>query len=308
MRTKDIQKKFSENVYQNYDMLNEELNNLYMDVCKSIKNKHDGLLYSNGKRNWLKKLSAEEIFLMNIHAKIILAILDIAIYESITNNNYELLCNGIFTYSRLINLNRLHLPGVGSGSIEGFILNDTVLFKNSFKGKVEIDQNDYNVEDYLFNNFIKIIFFNQNNWKEIVLQQYDDNINKSIKGKFDMELLKIFKNIVTGENDFENSYNNLIRLHSKCQWLTQGRYRECKLINYMPIFLVGIYKLIGRQLKIETDKEYFAKFIAYLDNRNNNIENKLVYNFTGRIDFLNKILDKEYESFSKEYKSKCYFA
>jgi hypothetical protein len=75
----------------------------------------------------------------------------------------------------------------------------------------------------------------------------------------------------------------------------------------MPIFLAGIYKLIGRQLRIETDKEYFAKFIAYLDSRNN-IENKVVYNFTGRIDFLNKILDKEYESFSKEYKSKCHFA
>jgi hypothetical protein len=288
-------------------MLNEELNNLYADVCKSIKNRHDGLLYSDRNRNWLKKLSAEEIFLMNIHSKIILAILDIAIYESTINNNYELLCNGIFAYSRLRNLNRLHLPGVGSGSIESLILNDTVLFKNSFKGKVEIDQNDYNVENYLFGNFIKIIFFNQNNWKEIVLQQYDDNINKSIKGKFDMELLKIYKNIVTGENDFENSYNNLIRLHSKCQWLTQGWYRESKLINYMPIFLVGIYKLIGRQLKIETDKEYFAKFIAYLDSRNN-IENKLVYNFTGRIDFLNKILDKEYESFSKEYDSKRHFA
>lgn len=307
MEIKDIQKKFSENVYQNYDMLNEKLNEDYVKVCKSIKNNYDGLLDSNAKRKWLKKLNTEEIFLMNIHDKIILAMLDIAIYESIINNNYELLCNGIFTYSRLRNLNRLHLPGSNWGAIESFILNDVDLIKNSFKGKIEIDKNDYSIDDYLIDNFMKVIFFDQGNWKETVLQQYNDNINTTIKGKFDIGLLQIFRKMVIGENDFENNYNDLIKLHSKCQWLTQGWYRECKLINYIPIFLVGIYKLIGRQLKIETDKEYFIKFIKYLNNRNN-IENKLVYNFTGRIDFLNKILDKEYEKFSKEYKNKCHFA
>jgi hypothetical protein len=308
MVTKDIQKKFSENVYQNYDILNEELNNFYINVCKSIKNNYNGLLNSNEKVNWLKKLNAEEIFLMNVHDKIILAILDIAICESIINNNYELLRNGIFTYSRLRSLNRLHLPGMNlCGSIESFILDDKVLFSNNFKGKIEIDQNDYNVENYLPDNFIKIMFFNQNNWREIVLKQYNDNVNKSIKGKFDIELLQIFKNIVVSGNNFENNYNNLVKLHSRCQWLTQGYYRECKLINYVPIFLVGIYKLIGKKLEIETDKKYFPNFINHL-NENNNIDYKLVYNFTGKIDFLNKILDKEYEKFSKEYKNKCHFA
>lgn len=308
MITKDVQKKFSGNLYQNYDILNEELNNLYINVCKSIKNNYNGLLNSNAQRNWLKKLNVEEIFLMNIHNKIILAILDIAIYESIINSNYELLCNGIFTYSRLRSLNRLYLPDMNlCGSIESFILGDKVLFNNNFNGKIDIDQNDYNVENYLPGNFIKVMFFNQNNWKEIVLKQYNDNVNKSIKGKFDIELLQIFKNIVIGENDFENNYNNLVKIHSKCQWLTQGYYRECKLINYVPIFLAGIYKLIGKKLEVETDKKYFSDFIEYL-NKDNNIDNKLVCNFTGKIDFLNKILDREYENFSKEYKGKCHFA
>jgi hypothetical protein len=307
MNTKDIQNKFSENIYHNFDMINDELNNIYINVCKSVKNNYSGLLYSNGrKRNLIERLDIEELFLMNVPAKIILAILDISIYESILNDEYSLLCNGIFTYSRLRSLNRLHLPGMNlCCSVESFILDDKVLFNNSFKGKIEIDQNDYNMENYLFDNFIKIIFFNQTNWKEIVLKQYEDNINKTIKGKFDMKLLEILKNIATGENNFENDYNSLVKLHPKCQWLTQGWYRECKLINHMPIFLAGIYKLIGKQLRIETDKEYFAKFIEYLNNENN-IENKLVYNFTGRIDFLNRILDKEYENFSKEYKNKCH--
>jgi hypothetical protein len=72
------------------------------------------------------------------------------------------------------------------GSVESFILGDKVLFSNSFKGKIEIVQNDYDVENYLSGNFIKVMFFNQNNWKEIVLKQYNDNVNKSIKGKFDI--------------------------------------------------------------------------------------------------------------------------
>jgi hypothetical protein len=286
MITRDIQKKFSENVYQNYDMLNEELNSFYINVCKSIKNNYNGLLNSDTKRNWLKKLNAEEIFLMNMHDKVILSILDIAIYESMINDNYELLCNGIFIYSRLRSLNRLHLPGMSlCGSIESFILGDKVLFDDSFKGKIEIDHN---------------------NWKEIILKQYNDSVNKGIEGKFDIELLQILKNIVAGETDFENNYTNLVRLHSKCRWLTQGWYRECKLINYVPIFLVGVYKLIGRKFEIKTDKKYFSNFTEYL-NKNNDIDYKIVYNFTGKIDFLNKILYKEYENFSDEYKNKCHY-
>jgi hypothetical protein len=259
------------------------------------------LLYSNSQKEWLKKLNSEEIFLMNLHDEIILSILDIAIYESIINSNFETLCNSIFTYSRLRSLNRLHLPGVGWYCVESLILDDKVLLKNSFKGKIEIEQNDFNAQNYLFHNFLKVIFFNQNNWKKIVLKQYDDNINSTIKGKFDIELLHILKKIVLCDTDIETHYINLIKLYSKCQWLTQGYYRECKLIKYMPIFLIGIYKLIGREIKIETDMDFFDSFIIYLNNIGNT-EPKLVYNFTGKIDFLNKILDKEYEGFSEYIK------
>jgi hypothetical protein len=71
--------------------------------------------------------------------------------------------------------------------------------------------------------------------------------------------------------------------------------------------LVGVYKLIGRKFEIKTDKKYFSNFTEYL-NKNNDIDYKIVYNFTGKIDFLNKILDKEYENFSDEYKNKCVHA
>jgi hypothetical protein len=133
MEIKEIQKKFSENVYQNYDILNKELNDIYKNVCKSIKNNYGGLLYSNTRKiNSLKKLNSEEIFLMNVPDKIILAILNISIYESILENDYGILCNGVFTYSRFRNLNRFHLEGFSlCNCIESFILDDKVLLKKS---------------------------------------------------------------------------------------------------------------------------------------------------------------------------------
>jgi hypothetical protein len=230
-------------------------------------------------KDLLKKLEPEEIFLMNIHNKFILAILDISICESIINNNFEILSNGIYTYSRLGNLNRIHLPGFNlCNCIESFILDDKILLKNCFKG-IDVE----------------------NNWKKTILQEYK-NFGPP-NGKFDLELLQIFQKMTSLENGIEDNYNNLVKLYSKCQW-TRTWYRECVLINYLPIFLVGIYKLIGKKFKIETNNEYIMKYVEYLDT--NNKENKLVYNFTGGINFLNKILDKEYEKYCNVYKNKCH--
>ncbi|GHV86699.1 hypothetical protein AGMMS50230_23070 [Spirochaetia bacterium] len=224
------------------------------------------LLYSNtNNRNLLKKLSIEEIFLMNLPDNVILSILNISIYEAIINKNYELLYNGIYTYSHLQNLNRQHLKG------------------------------------FDFTNFIECLIFNENeyigiiNWKEYVVKQFMENYKEQMNGKFDSELLEVLNKTISLENGIENNFNNLVKLHSKCQWLTKGLYRECNLINYMPIYLIGIYKFIDKKIKIETKNEYFIEFINYLDT-NKKMENKLVYKFTGEIDFLNKILDKEYNN------------
>ncbi|GHU07169.1 hypothetical protein FACS1894151_01070 [Spirochaetia bacterium] len=173
--------------------------------------------------------------------------------------------NGIYTYSHLRNLNCQHLKG------------------------------------FDFTNFIECLIFNENeyigiiNWKEYVVKQFMENYKEQMNEKFDSELLEILNKTISLENGIENNFNNLVKLHSKCQWLTKGWYRECNLINYMPIYLIGIYKFIDKKINIETKNEYFIEFINYLDT-NKNMENKLVYKFTGKIDFLNKILDKEYNN------------
>ena len=105
------------------------------------------------------------------------------------------------------------------------------------------------------------------------------------------------------ESNYYN-FNNLLKLHSKCQWLTKGWYRECNLINYMPIFLVGLYILINRTFTIETDNKWLLGFINYLE-QNTFKGGELVYTFGGKIDFLNGVLDEKYDEFYKEYNRKC---
>jgi hypothetical protein len=274
MKIADIKKKFLENIYQDFDKINAELIILYNDIHKSIKNNYENLLYSNIKLDFLRKLKPEELFFMNIHDKYILAILNISIYQEIINEDYEFLYNGIYTYTHLRSLNRLHL--------EGFKLNEI------FECLI-INENRY-IEQY--------------NWKEYIVKRFLEDFYDQMNGKFDMEFVEILKGTVSNEKAIENNYNNLLKLHSKCQWLTKGWYRECNLINYMPIYLVGIYKFIGQNIKIETENKWFISFIDFL-NKNKAKEKRLVYKFTGEISFLNSILDKDYNNFRNEYKNKC---
>ena len=264
MKTDKLKNKFLENSYQNFDAINKDLNTLYDDIQKSIKNKYENLLYSNSKLKWLKTLKSENLFLMNMHDKHILAILNISIYEAIISENYEILYRGILTYNRLRTLNRIHLSG---------------------------SKFNVNVESLIYSdNFLK-----QNNHTENLLQQFMGYLDVP-NGKFDTTLIQLLENLIKDGKSVDTHFNSLIKLHSKCQWLTKGWYRECNLINFMPIFLVGIYKLINRTFKVETENTWLIDFIHYLE-QNQSKKNELIYTFSGKIDFLNSILNDKYDEF-----------
>ena len=274
MQIEKIKNKFLESSYHNFDAVNIELNDLYSYIQKAKKNNGKGILFSNTKKSeWLKILNPEELFLMNMHDKHILAILNISIYEAITNENYEILYNGVYTYAHLRTLNRLHLSGSEADTI---------------------------IESLIYN----VNFSKQNNLAEYLLKQFLEYYDFP-NGKFDAALIQLLESLIKQENDVETHFNNLLKLHSRCQWLTKGWYRECNLINYMPIFLIGLYKLINRPFNIETDNKQLIDFINYLE-QNKFKENKLVYTFSGKVDFLNNILDAKYDEFCKAYKTKCY--
>ena len=276
MKIDEIKKKFLESNYKIFDTINKELNELFENVQKSKRHNFKNLLYSNTKKlDLLKKLELEELFLMNIHDKFILSILNISIYNALVNGDYEILFNGIYTYTHLRNLNRLHLNG----------------FKfNSFIEHLIINEN---------------LFIKEDDWKKYIVKKFTENFGEQIEGKFDIELMTILQKTTMEEKDIDTNFNELLKLYPKCQWLNKGWYRECILIKFLPIFLVGIYKLINQEIDIKTNNQWLIEFIKYLKE---NREGKLVYNFTGKIEFLNRILNKDYNEFSKEYKSKCHFA
>lgn len=275
MKIEKVKNTFLESSFQDFDTINLELNNLHTAVQESEKNNYKGLLYSNSKITWLKTLKSEELFFMNMHDKQILAILNISIYEAIINTNYETLYNGIYTYNRLRILNRLHLSG--------FKFHETI-------------------ESLIFNNND---FLGIDNPSGYLLRQFMEYLDVPNGNKFDMELIQLLERLNEREDGVETNFQNLLKLHSKCRWLTRGWYRECNLINYMPIFLVGIYKLINRTFDIETDNERLKDFIHYLA-QNKNKKTELVYTFNGKIDFLNDIIGKRFEEFQREYKNKCH--
>jgi hypothetical protein len=270
MKADKVENKFLKSSYRNFKTVNVELNNLFIDIQKLGKDNY--FAYSASKSEWVK-LNEKEFFLKEIHDKHILAILNIAIYNAIISENYEILYNGIYTYNRLRTLNRLHLSGHAFHTvIESLIYNDNLVQQNTL------------AED-LLKTFME--FFDLSN------------------GKFDTELIQLLESQIRGENDVEIHYHNLLKLHSRCQWLTKGWYRECNLINYMPVFLVGVYKLINRPFSIETDNKWLIDFIRYLG-QNKFKENNLIYTFSGKIDFLNSILNEKYDEFCEEYKSKMH--
>ena len=274
MKADNVKNKFLESSYHNFETVNVELNNFFIDIQKLRKDKY--LSYSASKSEWVK-LNEKEFFLNKIHDKHILAILNIAIYEAIISENYEILYNGIYTYNRLRTLNRLHLSGSKFHEIIESLINNHHLVEQT------------NLAESLLKRFM----------------EYFDIPIDIPNGKFDTELIQLLENQTRGENGVETHYQNLLKLHSRCQWLTKGWYRECNLINYMPIFLVGLYKLINRPFNIETDNKWLTDFIRYLG-QNKFKENKLVYTFSGKINFLNDILDVKYDEFCKEYKNKMH--
>jgi hypothetical protein len=57
---------------------------------------------------------------------------------------------------------------------------------------------------------------------------------------------------------------------------------------------------------VDIENKYLVGCMNYLNGQNEN-EYKMVYNFNGKIDFLNKILHNGYEDFCRRYKSRRRF-
>lgn len=304
---KTIEKDISNSTHQSFDSVQQSLTALFHRVAiASVNNDYQNLLNSNAWGKHYHQLSKEELFLMNLNDKEILAILNLSIYQSVAQNDYSHLLNGIFTYSRLRFLNRAYASETTNWTVvESLVTNDTEL-KNLVYPKsstLNIDTT-YDTVVQLSGNLLKTILVNSD-FKNQSHQQYSGLIG-DVSSKFDKALLKYLYGLTADDYELcRTSFEQMEQLYSRCLWLTSGWYREANLNKKIPIFLLGLCQLknFATTNFDLTIKNEFLKSASQFIAENPNYKPKLFKQFDGELKFLNKILTDDFASFYVAYKT-----
>lgn len=303
---KNIEKDFSNSIHQNFDSIQQSLTELLSQVTVESKNGYQNLLNSNAWRKHYHKLTVEELFVMNLKDKEILAILNLSIYQSIAKNDYSILIDGVFTYTRLRFLNRTYLLGTNDWiAVESQITNDKELLSLLYSKTLALETDKYDYAYLLSQNLLRTILHNHN-FKTESLKQYLEFIG-NVSSKFDISFLKYLYSLITGKYQLcKTSFEQMEQLYGRCQWLTTGWYREANLNKRFPIFLLGLYQLKNfANTNFDLDiKNEFLKNVNQFRIENPNYEPKLFRQFDGELKFLNEVLTNNFASFYTNYKDK----
>ena len=304
---KTIEKDFSNSIHQNFDSVQQSLTELFHRVAiASVNNDYQNLLNSNAWGKYYHKLTKEELFLMNLNDKEILAILNLSIYQSIVQNDYSHLLNGIFTYSRLRLLNRVYVSGTANWTVvESLVTNDTelknVVYPKSLTFNIDTT---YDTVVQLSGNLLKTILV-KSDFKNQSHKQYSELIGE-VSSKFDNALLKYLYGLTTDDYELcKTSFEQMEQLYSRCQWLTSGWYREANLNKKLPIFLLGLYQLknfSNANFDIDIKNELLKNARQFIV-ENPNYSPKLFRQFDGELKFLNEVLTNNFASFYVSHKT-----
>lgn len=304
---KNIQKDFSNSAHQNFDSIQQSLTELLHEVKMASNNGYQNLLNSNSWGKHYHKLTTEELFVMNLNDKEILGILNLAIYQSILQNDYSHLINGIFTYSRLRLLNRAYVSGVSDWLVvESLVTNDTELQNLEYTKSLNFNNDTlFDTVSLLGGNLLKTILIKPD-FKSQTIEQYSKLIG-DVKSKFDNAFLQYLYGLTTDNYELcKTSFEQIEQLYKRCQWLATGWYREANLNKELPIFVLGLY-----QLKNFTNSNFdfdirneFLKNVKQFTVDNPNYKPKLFMQFDGELNFLNDILTNNFTSFYINYKIK----
>ena len=304
---KSIEKDFSNATHQNFDSIQQSLTELLHRVTIASNNGYQNLLNSNVWAKHYHKLRVEELFLMNLNDKEILAILNLSIYQSINQNDYSHLINGISTYSRLRLLNRAYISGTANWiAVESLVTNDTEL-KNAVYPKPLTFNDDtlYDTVVLLSGNLLKTILVNPD-FKNQAFKQYAELIG-DVSSKFDNAFLKYLYGLTTDDYELcKTSFEQMEQFYSRCQWLATGWYREANLNKKLPIFLLGLYQLknfANTNFDLDIQNE-FLRNVNQFNVENPDYTPKLFRQFDGELKFLNETLTNNFASFYTNYKTK----
>ncbi|SHE56372.1 hypothetical protein [Pedobacter caeni] len=293
-------------MHQSFESIESSLEELFNKIEKASNNGYQNLLNSNRWGTQFHKLTTEELFFMNVSNKEILAILNLSIHNSIVKNDYSILIDGVFMYSRFRFLNWTHAPGTNDWiAIESLITNDKELMSLVYPETLVLTDDNYDFSYLLSRNLLRTILANQN-WKEHTLQEYSDFIN-AVSGKFDVSFLNYLYGVLNGDDELsKTSFQQMEQWYSKCQWLTKGWYREADMVKKHPVFLLGLLqlqKLKGNGSTIEANKDWLKDAGTFL-RKNEYYKPKPAFEFDHKLSFINEALTRDFSSFYLQYKNK----
>ena len=296
---KNIEKDFKSSIHQSFESVQQSLIELLHKIQTATQNNYQNLLNSNIWGKYYHRLTVEELFLMNLNNKEILAILNISIYNTIHKKDFRILMDGIYTYSRLRALNWAYTFFTDEWTVvESLITNDRELRDLLYPKSLSFnDEKLYPSTILLGGNFLKTILLNPV-FKDETHQQYSELIEE-VSGKFDTAFLHYLYSLTSNDTELaQTSFAQMEQLYSQCKWLATGWYKEANLNKIIPVFLLGLYqlkKITADKIEIDFKNIYLAnaeKFI--LDNPD--YKPKVAFEFTGELQFLNQILTDEFSS------------
>jgi len=303
---KAIEKEFKRSTHRDFQSVQQSLTELLHQIKIASKNNYQCILNSNAWGKNYHKLTIEELFLMNLSDKDILAILNISIYNAIAKDDYNMLMDGVFTYTRLRFLNRTYLSGTNDWvAMESLIANDKELLSLVYPQSLTLENDLYDYTYLLSSNLLRTILYNRNFGKQ-TFEQYVEYIDK-ISAKFDVSFLKYLYALLTDNDELcKISFEQMEQLHSRCQWLARGWYQEATMTKILPVFLLGaiqLRKYTNTNLSVDISNEYLKNARDFIVN-NPDCKHKLVMEFKGEISFLNVILTNHFIPFYEQYKYK----
>ena len=304
---KNIENDFLSSEHQSFDSIQHALKQEFDTVLIASKNGYKNILNANAWGDHLHNLTVEELFIMNLNDKEVLAILNLSIYQAIIQNDYSHLINGVFTYSRLRLLQRTHVSGTKDWIVvESMITNDKILKNLEYPKSITFNKDkSYDEVIVLAENLLKTIVTNPA-FKMDAQKQYSELIG-NVSSKFDNSFINYLYGLTTDNYELcKTSFEQMEQLYGRCQWLSRGWYEDAKLNTKGPIFLLGLYRLKNVSIaNFEFDiKNEFLKKASNFIIENPEYKPSLCMSFNNELQFLNNILTENFATFYTNYQTK----
>ena len=279
----------------------------YSEISEGVKNGYRGLMYSGVRKDFLKALTEEEIFMLHIPKDAVLSIFNIAFMRSIEENDMEIMREGICSYNRLRMYERIFSGHDEWCALAALSVNDNEALGACFPRDIKLlDAGDL-CGPFLVSvrNLLRTILFRTDKKEEaIALAEktagapgFDRGLMMSLAGIAERNVRRI-----------NESVECMLEFHPRCRWLhTEGYYGTGNLFRYFPVFAIGIYNLARTELKEEGEAlilpEKYAWIAEFSDMCMRTADIHPFFRYPEKIDFMNACTERIGSIFPKKMKA-----